>query len=82
MILQKDAFHALTQREQSNGGVFFVTGHVLEGGKAPQIPKQKSLSVKQSAFESICTGLSRPAGRGILQGRAAVYFMTVLTSMA
>ena len=37
----------------------------------PKTHKQKSGSVKQTAFESICAELNRPAGRGILQGKGS-----------
>ena len=45
----------------------------LAGGNpsASQIPKQKRLSVKQRAFESICAELNRPSGKGILQGKGS-----------
>lgn len=52
--------------------VFFWWGWGAGGGpKASQIPKQKSRSVKQRAFESICAELNRPAGKRILQGKGS-----------
>lgn len=48
--------------------VFFGRGG---SPNASQIPKQKGLSVKQSAFESICDELNRPSGKGILQGKGS-----------
>lgn len=48
-----------------------AVGVFLASPKASQIPKQKGLSVKHRAFESICTELNRPAGKGILQGKGS-----------
>lgn len=66
---KKSWLPALLHKEDAVAVVFFWQVRLGGVQKASQIPKQKALSVKQRAFESICTELNRPAGKGILQGK-------------
>lgn len=65
---EKAAFCRAPQRGHGSVVVVFFGGGSLN---ASQIPKQKGLSVRQRAFESICAELNRPSGKGILEGKGS-----------
>ena len=70
-LIFKRRLSVLFHKQGGDGGVFWRRGMVVGAPNASQIPKQKSGSVKQRAFESICAELNRPAGKGILQGKGS-----------